>query len=141
MPFPARLSFDDAVRDGGAALRGALARHGYAHVTGVVGGAECAAWCDNLAFAESYGQNTVGMQYYGQCWVCNDCAYEREGANNDCPDGESGGAWQNKVRRGPDARAPRAPAAGAAACCVGPMRPMRARRVCPPPARQRAHAP
>ena len=48
MPFPARLSFEDAVRDGGAALRGALARHGYAHVTGVVGRAECAAWCDDL---------------------------------------------------------------------------------------------
>lgn len=46
----ARLSFHEAVCDDGAALRGALREHGYAHVTNVVPLAECAAWAEALRF-------------------------------------------------------------------------------------------
>jgi hypothetical protein len=56
MPPPARLAFDAAVRDGGAALRAALQQHGYAHVTGVVPPETCDAWAADLrAFIASLG--------------------------------------------------------------------------------------
>jgi hypothetical protein len=54
MALPACLSFEDAVRDDGAALRATIRQHGYAHVTGVVPVAQCAEWAKDLRYFVSH---------------------------------------------------------------------------------------